>query len=116
MMKICSNRYCLILAAVAIASITGAQGLRAQDRAGTVVETDGIERPDIGVSHSRMPSSTPTSPSAATSSKMATQPLDADGIEAPDCGTAFDLDKAYKGYLKRKQQSKDIVAFLDGNK
>jgi len=116
MKKVYSNRFGLILTAAAIALIAGAQGLRAQDQIGRVAGSDGITQRHIGVADSRTPSSTPASPDAATGSQSATQPLESDGAEPPDCATGFDLDKAYKAYLKRKQKSMDVVAQADLNK
>jgi hypothetical protein len=116
MKKIYGNRFGVILTAATIALVAGAQGLRAQDRMGTVADIDGIKQPHIGVADSRTPSSTPAAPDAVAPSQSATQPPETDGAEPPDCATGFDLDKAYKGYLKRKRNLMDVVARADGDK
>lgn len=110
MKKICCNRFGKILTAAAIALIAGAQGLRAQDRTGTAADTDGIRQSDNGAALSRMPAS----PNATSGSQSAAQPLDTEAAEPPDCATGFDLDKAYKAYLKRQRISMVVVARADG--
>jgi hypothetical protein len=106
-----SNRFGAVLTAAVIALVAGAQDLSAQDRTGRVTGPGGINQRD-----SRLPSSTPISPGAAGTSQSPRHPLEADSAEPPDCATGFDLDDAYKGYLKRKREAMDVVARADVDK